>query len=221
MESVEDAVELLRTGPDIDLIFMDVELVDGNCFDILKQVRIDVPVIFTTAYSDFAIKAFQLNSMDYLLKPLTQDAVEKAIEKFERLRNRMPEAGASTVPSHPVYKSRILISEGDNYFYIPCEDIAMAQSEDRYVFIHTFSGKKHITEYANLNILEESLSSNEFFRISRGAIVNIRSIASVRKYFKGRLKVSVKTGDGAFDMVVSAARRDAFLNWLGGAERVS
>jgi len=97
----------------------------------------------------------------------------------------------------------------------------MAQSEDRYVFIHTFSGKKHITEYANLNILEESLSSNEFFRISRGAIVNIRSIASVRKYFKGRLKVSVKTGDGAFDMVVSAARRDAFLNWLGGAEQVS
>lgn len=91
-------MELLRTGPDIDLIFMDVELVDGNCFDILKQVRIDVPVIFTTAYSDFAIKAFQLNSMDYLLKPLTQDAVEKAIEKFERLRNRMPEAGASTVP---------------------------------------------------------------------------------------------------------------------------
>ena len=219
VESVEDAVELLRTGPDIDLIFMDVELVDGNCFDILKQVRIDVPVIFTTAYSDFAIKAFQLNSVDYLLKPLTQEAVEKALEKFERFRS--PEAEISAAAVRPGPKNRILISEGDNYFYIPCRDIAMAQSEDRYVFIHAFSGKKHITEYANLNVLEESLSPDEFFRISRGTIVNIRSIVSVRKYFKGRLKVSVKVGEGTLDVVVSAARRDAFLNWMGGAEQTN
>ena len=92
VESVEDAVELLRTGPDIDLIFMDVELVDGNCFDILKQVRIDVPVIFTTAYSDFAIKAFQLNSMDYLLKPLTQDAGSRCIHSSVPSRLQEPDS---------------------------------------------------------------------------------------------------------------------------------
>ena len=212
VESVEDAVELLRTGPDIDLIFMDVELVDGNCFDILKQVRIDVPVIFTTAYSDFAIKAFQLNSVDYLLKPLTQEAVEKAIDKFERFR--LPETVCSPAASpHPACKSRILISEGDNYFYIPCEDISMARSEEHYVFIHTFSGKKHITEYANLSVLEQSISPEKFFRISRGIIVSIHGIVSVRKYFKGRLKVVLTDKS---EVIVSSGRRDDFLAWLGG-----
>lgn len=219
VESVEDAVELLRTEPDIDLIFMDVELVDGNCFDILKQVPIDVPVIFTTAYSDFAIKAFQLDSVDYLLKPLTQEAVERALEKFEKFR--LPLQGSQSKNPPERHNSRILISEGDNYFYIRCDDISMAQSEDKYVFIYTFSGKKHITEYANLNVLDEVLSADQFFRISRGVIVNIRSIASVRKYFKGRLKVSVRTGNTTMEVVVSAARREAFLNWLGGSAQVN
>ncbi len=216
VESVEDAVELLRTRPDIDLIFMDVELVDGNCFDVIKQVRIEVPVIFTTAYSDFAIKAFQVDSVDYLLKPLTREAVEKALCKFERLRLSSRQEAAQPLRQDR-HRNRILISEGDNYFYIPSDDIAVVRSEDKYVFVHTFSGKKHITGCANLNVMEEELSSEQFFRISRGLIVNIRAIVSVRKYFKGRLKVSVSVdGGGPQDVVVSAARREDFLKWLDG-----
>lgn len=216
LESVEDAVDLLRTDPDIDLIFMDVELVDGNCFDIVSQVEIKVPVIFTTAYSDFALKAFILYSVDYLLKPLTEEAVEKAIQKFERFQ-----AGSAAIVPQPIqqpssHKSRILISEGDNYSYISTEDLAMIQSEDKYVFLHMFSGKRHITDYANLNAVEEDLDKNQFFRISRNMIVNIRLITSVRKHFKGRLKVTINYNGKHSDIVISSARKDTFLQWLGG-----
>lgn len=213
VESVEDAVELLKTRPEIDLIFMDVELVDGTCFDIIGQVDIDVPVIFTTAYSDFALKAFQLNSVDYLLKPLTREAVVRALDKFEKYRMTADKSCVNT--DKP--RSRVLISQGDNYFYIPCQDISMIRCEDKYVFLYTFHGKKHITEYANLNEIGDVLCPEQFFRISRGLIVNIRAIVSVRKYFKGRLKVSVSVdGGGPQDVVVSAARREDFLKWLDG-----
>ena len=216
LESVEDAVDLLRSDPDIDLIFMDVELVDGNCFDIVSQVEIKVPVIFTTAYSDFAIKAFRLNSVDYLLKPLSEEAVEKAILKFERFHTGDTATLPQPPPSVPSPKSRLLFSEGDNYSYISTEELAMVQSEDKYVFLHMFSGKKHITDYANLNAVEEDLDKNQFFRISRNLIVNIKLITAVRKHFKGRLKVTINYNGKYSDIVISSARKDTFLQWLGG-----
>lgn len=231
-ESVEDTVELLRSSPDLDLIFMDIELVDGDCFDIIRKVEIDVPVIFTTAYSDFAIKAFRMYCIDYILKPLTEEKIGKALDRFDYYRNR-PHSDDISAPCEYARemerqstvlvtggrpKSRILISEGDNYFFIPVEDIATVETEDKYVFVHTFNGRKHITDYPNLNLAEEDLAGDTFFRISRNQIINIGAISSVRKYFKGRLKISVRYHDTAFDTIVSTARREAFLSWLGGGK---
>lgn len=218
-ESVEETIEYLLAKPNIDLIFMDIELVDGNCFEIFKRVKVDTPVIFTTAYDDFAIQAFKVDSIDYLLKPITEDAVSEALEKFERLTVKKDETPDYTqllqqlMP--PANRRRILISSGDNYDYVMIEDVSFFLSEDKYVFVYLRSGVRRMTEFRNLSEVECIVDTKRFFQVSRNVIASIESIDKVSKYFNGRLKVIVKAGNEKQDAVVSAARRQTFLDWLG------
>lgn len=221
-ESVGDTKQFLESGQRCDLAFMDIELVDGNCFDTLSDIDFDIPVIFTTAYDKYAIKAFKVCSVDYLLKPVSESSAAEAIEKFERYFahpvkpdyaellsaiNRLSGRGG---------RKRLLISRGNEYKFIETADIAYFFSEEKCVFAIDKNGRSHITEYSNLNNLENDVSRKDFFRCSRNTIVALAYITHIRKWFNGRLKVSVKNGDEQLSVTVSAARRDDFLKWLKG-----
>lgn len=172
--SVEQATVMLRST-DADLLFADISLADGDCFDIFEQVESQCPIIFTTAYDEFAIRAFKTNSVDYLLKPIDPDELLHAIEKFERnatetggaayrkLRNDM---AAGSV------KTRFLVQRGDIYEYVETKDIVYFLSEDKYTFLYTATGKRHIVNYS-LDSLELLLDKSQFFRVSRKLTVNI------------------------------------------------
>lgn len=220
-ESVAETVRFFSQGGRCDLAFMDIELVDGNCFDIFSQTDVDVPVIFTTAYDQYAIKAFKVNSVDYLLKPVSEEAALGAVLKFEKNR----EAGRAgwgelmarlSVIGRQHGRDRLLISRGDEYTYVNVEEVAYFVSEEKYVFAVDFKGSRMITEYTNLNVLAEDIGPKRFFRCSRNLVISLESIRHVRKYFNGRLKITVKDGQQTISAVVSAARRDDFLKWFGG-----
>ena len=212
-ESIEDSVEYLLGKPDIDLIFMDIELVDGNCFEIFRQVKVETPVIFTTAYDDFAIQAFQVDSIDYLLKPIGDEALGAALDKLERLTSKQTAAPDYTSllrqMLQPANRQRILLSS-------VIDDVAYFLSEDKYVYAYLRSGQRRMTEFRNLAEVEEILDSSHFFLVARNIIASIESIGKVSKYFNGRLKVEVQAGTDRQEAVVSAARRQPFLDWLGG-----
>lgn len=217
-ESVEESVIFLQAKPDIDLIFQDIELVDGTCFDIFKQVKVETPVIFTTAYDHFAIQAFKVNSIDYLLKPISETALSDAIIKFERLSSRTA-IDFQALLSHmqrQATRQRILIASGDSFGFVMLNDIAYFLSEDKYVYAVMRNGQERMTDFKNLAEVEAIIDSSRFIQVSRSIIASIESIGKVSKYFNGRLKVQVNAGSTRHEAVVSAARRQAFLDWLGG-----
>ena len=167
-ESVEDAVGALKSGAP-DLIISDIRLSDGLCFDVFERVTTDVPVIFTTAYDEFALQAFKVNSVDYLLKPIEERELERALAKFERNNLVDPSSeiykALETSYLGNVKKNRFLVSVGDNYMYVETSDIAFFYSEDKYVYLHTFKGRRYIVNHS-LEQLEPMLERRDFFRVS-------------------------------------------------------
>lgn len=218
-ESVEDAVAYFKSGTDAELIFMDIELVDGNCFDIFNKVEIDIPVIFTTAYDEFAIQAFKVNSVDYILKPVSEQSIIEALKKFEKHKSQSPTIDYNKLAgflSGKNIKKRILLSKGDVYSYVDMADVAYFISEDKYVFIYTFIGERFFTDYSNLNQVEEGIDLEMFFRVSRNIVANLKVVSGVKKFFNGRLKLTITVAGKSFDLVVSSAKRKQFLDWFGG-----
>lgn len=219
-ETVEDSIQFFSRDNDVELIFMDIELDDGTCFDIFDAVEIELPVIFTTSYSEYAIKAFKVNSIDYLLKPIDDEDLKRAIEKFEKrgrqdrvdpeiYRNLNPEA----MPRSP--RKRLLVSTSNGYSYISTADIAWIEAEDKYVSIVTTDGNITLTDIKSLCDVATVLDPDNFFQVSRGVVASIGSVKKVSKYFKGRLSVELRAGGRQRKEMVSAARREQFLEWLG------
>lgn len=224
-ESVEESVEMLSRHRDLDLIFMDIELVDGTCFDIFESTVVSSPVIFTTAYDRYALKAFKVNSVDYILKPIMEGDVEFALSKYEASRAASPSIDYKSLletllpPSaaaEKAYPQRILVASGDNYSYVPVQEIAWLFSEDRYVFLYLHGGTKKMTDLTNLGKAEQMLDPKSFFRISRNIIASITAVKTTSKYFKGRLKIALSAGSIEEKVILSATKRSDFLNWLGG-----
>lgn len=220
-ESVEESIAFFKKKPTLDFIFMDIELVDGNCFEIFSQVEIEIPIIFTTAYNQFAIQAFKVNSIEYILKPVSEQAVQGALEKWEKIirvkNDTVSYKNLTTFFEEKQTKDRILITKGDTYSFIATTEIAYLVSEDKYILLVSFSGKKRLTNYTNLSQAEEELDKAQFFKVSRNSIVNLNAIDNVEKYFNGRLLINFKSDVKVSNkIVVSAARKDVFLNWLGG-----
>lgn len=215
-ETIEESVRNLKKSADINLIFMDIELDDGNCFEIFNQTDIKIPVIFTTAYDEYAVRAFKVNSIDYLLKPISEDEVETAIRKFEKRNSIVHDYRQVTkeFSSQKIHK-RLLISDGAGYSFVHTEDIAWFEAEDKYVSIRLKSGKSLFTDYASLSDLTQILDPESFFQISRSVISSISAITKIDKYFKGRLQVKLQAGSEHRTETVSAARRPEFLEWLG------
>lgn len=219
-ESVESVVKFFQTGVEVDFALMDIELVDGNCFEIFDLVHVEIPIIFTTAYDEYAIRAFQVNSIGYLLKPIMEKDVQAALDKLEIFMKRQQ----TCIDYAKLYQyqklrnenDRILLCSGESYSYARFSDISFFLSEDRYVFAYLTTGSRRITEYANLSEVENEVDVQVFFRLSRSIVANISSIVSVKKYFNGRLKVVVCAGETCQEVIISAVRKQSFLNWMGG-----
>lgn len=215
-KTVIDTIEFLKTTT-VDLILMDIRLADGNCFEIFNHVEVTTPVIFTTAYDEHAIKAFKLNSIDYLLKPFDEKELEIALIKFEKIFHNH---SYKTDPKNfeqilsVKTKNRFLISKGENYHYIETTEIAHFYSEDGVVFLHTLQNKRYIINYT-LDQLEQQLDNRLFFRVSRNCIGNVKAIENVSKYFNSRLKLFFAPAC-PHEVLVSRVRVPDFLKWMDG-----
>ncbi len=216
-KGVEQAVEMLRAYTDVDLIFMDIQLGDGECFEIFRRIECSKPIIFTTAYDEYAIRAFKVRSIDYLLKPVDEQELETAILKFEKIigSESSRESQDYAAVAKEMHKGRILLRSGDNYTYINSDDIAYVLSEDNCVFVYPHRGPRRLTEFANLQEIMERLDSRNFFQPSRNIIASIDAVEGVSKYFRGRLKVKLTADGKTFETLVPAARKEEFLDWLG------
>lgn len=215
-DSVQSAVDWLKSNSAPDLIFMDIQLADGLSFEIFRKVEVLSPVIFVTAYDDYALRAFKFNSVDYLLKPIEQEAVNAAITKYEQhFGNRdlfTPELAEELLLKKPIYLTRFLVSKGDKWIPVLTTDIAWFISEDKHVFIVTKSGNKyHIAQ--SLEQLEEQLDPSAFFRSGRKFILSKSCIRNIESGFNGKLHVNVEPKPED-DVTVSRERASDFRNWL-------
>ncbi|MEI7802098.1 MAG: LytTR family DNA-binding domain-containing protein [Bacteroidota bacterium] len=217
VDSVKKSIELFQNGIKADLLFADVHLADGLSFEIFSKIMIDIPVIFTTAYDEYAIKAFKLNSIDYLLKPIGITDLKTALTKFQKLKSVYQTTIIEDFTNayqnlNKQYKNRFMVKSGDTINSIKTEEIAHFISEDSLVILVTTSGKKYSVDYT-LDDLETLIDPDLFFRINRKVIIHINSIQKANSYFNSRLKlntVSLKDDD----CIVSRERVADFKKWL-------
>ncbi|HMX40466.1 MAG TPA: LytTR family DNA-binding domain-containing protein [Saprospiraceae bacterium] len=217
LDSVASAVRWLRTFSAPDLIFMDIQIADGLSFDIFRQVDVLSPVVFTTAFDQYAVQAFKVNAVDYLLKPVDPDDLEAALQKWEQ---RQPAASAISVDAllqhfqRPAHKDRFLVKSGQQLIFLADQDIAWFRSSEGLTQACTFTGKKYFVEHT-LEELDRLLNPREFFRVGRGLTVGLRSIHKIHPHLNGRLKLELQPAS-ADDTFVSRERVGEFKAWLGG-----
>ena len=222
VESIEAAVEWFRSNPHPDLVFCDIHLSDGNSFEIFQQIQIKCPVIFTTAYNEYAIEAFRVNSVDYLLKPIEKEKLIKAIQKYEELKQtnviaelrnlqQLVQDSAIGKP-HSERKSRFMVKSGQSIKTISSEKAAYFLAEEGVVLLMTFEGKRFIVNYT-LDQLEEILEPQMFFRANRQLITNINAVKEVSPYFKGRLHLVLHPSLPG-DHIISSNKASTFKEWL-------
>jgi DNA-binding LytR/AlgR family response regulator len=221
-ESVKQSVAWLRSNPQPDLILMDIQLADGICFSIFDQVEVKSSIIFTTAFDNYAIQAFKVNSIDYLLKPIKEEDLEQALEKLEQLKpaDTTPpslidysEILAAIRTGRKEYRKRFLITSGNKYFKLNAGEIACFISENKITTAITFTGEKHVVDFS-LERLEEELDPDFFFRVDRRSIINIDIISRFEDYFGGKLIVKLKPPFNE-KITVSRLKASAFKYWVG------
>lgn len=216
IDSVEDGILWFKNYDSPDLILTDIQLADGLSFEIFEHILPTVPVIFTTAYDNYAIKAFKVNGIDYLLKPIDKKELAGALEKARKQHEsrvvdlaalaRMLQQG-----EQKKYKERFMVKVGDQFRFIRTEEIAYFFSEDGYAHLVTWSGEKKIIDYS-LDQLNDMIDPQRFLRINRQAVVNTDSIIHVSTYLNSRLKLRLKP-DGS-EYIVSRDRVNAFKTWM-------
>ena len=199
-----------------DVIFMDVELADGICFEIFRQTNVQANVIMTTAYDSYALKAFEAGSIDYLLKPVDLPALERAVARVRASGSNIDvEALLKLMESNNTpkkeYKERYIIKFNDRIVPLSTSEIAYVYSEEKNNYLVTFDEQRYIID-SSLDVIGEELNPEKFFRVSRSCIVSMKAIKSIIKQ-TGRLRI-IATPDPSFEMTVSRSRVDDFLEWL-------
>lgn len=219
LDSVSSAVEWLSNNK-VDLVLSDIELGDGLSFEIFNQLQDSPPIILTTAYDQYAIRAFKENSIDYLLKPIDHQELEAAIKKFQSWQKSGNEFDVSNLldalrpQSRDKYQERFMVTLGEKIKSIPEEEVAYFFSEDRYTFLVTNDGSQHIINM-NLGDLENTLDPKKFYRINRKFIISYHSIQNMVAYSKSRVKIDlIPPPPNAMDVVVSVERSGPFKKWL-------
>ena len=201
-----------------DIIFMDVELSDGICFEIFRQTEVRAKVIMTTAYDSYALKAFEAGSVDYLLKPVEPEYLKRAVSRCQSRGNSvdldaiMKVLGNATADSKREYKERFIIRINDRIVPLQSSEIAYVYSEEKNNYLVTHDGHKYIID-SSLDIMNDDLNPDEFFRVSRSCIVSMKAIGSITKQAGGRLRITAQP-EPSFEMTVSRSRVDDFMTWL-------
>ena len=217
-DSVNSTVAWLKDPANhADIIFMDVELSDGVCFEIFRQTDVDAKVIMTTAYDSYALKAFEAGSVDYLLKPVDVDALQRAVSRCRVKEGNVDmEALLRSIgmvkEEKKEYRERYIIRFNDRIIPLEINKIAYIYSEEKNNWLVTFDNQKYILD-SSLDIVCEELNPEKFFRISRGCIISMQAITSITKQQGGRLRITSDPSAG-FEMTVSRSRVDDFLKWL-------
>lgn len=216
LETVEDSVNWFKSNPKPDLVFMDIQLDDGISFEIFDAVKIEAPVIFTTAFDEYAIRAFKVNSVDYLLKPIDKDSLNAAFAKFDKLYN---DKGAFETKLAKVfeqisvkYKSRFFIKIGVRFQSIPVEEICCFFVEERNSFIRTTKGKTYDLDFS-LDQVQKKVDPEMFFRINRNFIINLNCIIEILSYSTNRLKIKLEHCESN-DLIVSRDKVSEFKSWM-------
>lgn len=220
---VADAVLWLKDNQDdVDLIFMDIQLIDGLSFQIFQQVQVRKPVIFITAFNEFALDAFKVNSIDYLLKPITFTDLSNSLKKLESLREQLQWNDTKTKQLSDVfssnktkdYKTRFMVKLGDHIRSITTDQISLFYAEGRDVYLVTTQNRKFIVDYT-LETLEDLLNPTVFYRVNRTFILNIHAIKDVMMYSNSRLKISL-TQEFDKEIIVSREKVNPFKEWFDG-----
>ena len=215
--SVKSTVSWLKTpGNHADIIFMDVELADGVCFEIFRQVEVKAKVIMTTAYDSYALKAFEAGSVDYLLKPIDPSSLKRAVARCRMSGGQIDaeallKAIGGGAPKKE-YKERYIVRFNDRIVPLLTSNIAYVYSEDKNNYLVTFDDQHYVID-SSLDVISEELNPEQFFRISRSCIVQMKAITSIIKQAGGRLRI-VPEPESSFEMTVSRSRVDDFLTWL-------
>ncbi|PKP38839.1 MAG: DNA-binding response regulator [Bacteroidetes bacterium HGW-Bacteroidetes-15] len=220
LESVAESVKWFKSNPEPDLIFLDIHLEDDLSFAIFEQVNISSPVIFTTAFDEYAIKAFKLKSIDYLLKPIVHEELAAALKKYEQFSglhtNSVDLQSLYNLLTNKdiKYRERFSISIGTKIKMVEVADIAYFYVLDKGVYLRTFQGNSYNVDFT-LDKLEEMLNPSSFFRINRKYLVNIASINNMVAYSRGRVKLELNPkADDEFETIVSIDRSGEFKKWL-------
>jgi len=214
--SVEASINWLNKNESPDLIFMDVQLEDGLCFEIFETIRIDTPIIFTTAYDKYAIRAFGVNSVDYLLKPYDQDALKKAVDKYKLVfEQKAGHEKWDRLIQHfqPEKKERFLVRVGEHYRSVKVTDIHAFYIRERYNFILTFEGRSYPVDFS-LDRIGELVDERQFFRVNRNIIINQDAIRDIIAWSSSRLKIIIDGWDETEDILVSRERVNPFKKWM-------
>jgi DNA-binding LytR/AlgR family response regulator len=226
-ETVEDTVSWLKSHGEPDLIFLDIELSDGQSFEIFKKIKISCPIIFTTAYDEYALKAFEVNSIDYLLKPIKEEDLQKAFKKLEDLKIVLKEKNKEgqhafeklledlqlNVAKNQPKRERFLSKIGQRLVSVDVKDIAYIFSRNKLSHARTFDRKDFLLDY-NMDELQMMLDTSRFFRLNRQVIASIESIEKTNFYFNNKLKINLVPN---FDeeVLVSRERSSDYKKWMG------
>jgi len=217
IETVEDAINRMRDNPVPDLIMMDIQLDDGLCFEIFETLSVEIPVIFTTAYDEYTLKAFKVNSIDYLLKPVEEALLRSALAKFMKLyADKDPfkrDFKQLLFEFRNQFKSRFLVKIGDRYRSIPAAEISHIHIKERSIFLNDRQGKDYGLDYS-LDQLQNLLDPHKFFRINRECIVNIESISLMHSFSSSRLQLTLKDHEKNELFVVSRDKVAEFKRWI-------
>jgi len=216
IDEIEQAIKLLNNHPQPDLIFMDIQLADGFSFEIFKAVEVKAPVIFVTAFDQYAVNAFRVNGLDYILKPVALDVLKESIDRFKSMNSQTGiniEALKHLFKQEPThFKERFLIKSGEELNFVRTSEIAYFLSEASYSFIVTKSQNRYIVDLT-LDQIEAELNPSLFFRINRKQIVCLDCIVKISNYFNNRLKLDLSPAENS-ETVVSRTRIKAFKEWL-------
>jgi two-component system, LytTR family, response regulator len=220
LHSVEESIAWFQNNEHPDLIFLDIQLSDGLSFEIFEAIEIKSAIIFTTAYDEYALQAFKLNSIDYLLKPIDEDELDKAVQKF---KERLPQNKPVTLDFNDIkkllinpldreYKKRFSIKVGQHLKLINIEDIECFYSENKGTYLHTTDGRNYLLD-TTLELLENELEPHTFFRINRKFYVNINAIKDMVSYTNSRLQIKLNSYNEQ-DVIVARERVRGFKTWL-------
>ncbi|MEE6188061.1 Sensory transduction protein LytR [Mycovorax composti] len=220
IDNIDEAISLLNASKQIDLIFLDIHLADGNAFEIFKSVPLHFPIIFTTSYDQYALKAFELNSIDYLLKPIQKEKLQRAIDKFLNRKEKFmlnqliaEQLSKMITSAPPIYKETFLITFRDKLIPVPVKEFALFEIKNGVIYGYCENGKVYTLEERSLDELSQQLNPKYFFRTNRQFIVNKKAIKEASHYFNGKLLLNISINLKE-KIIISREKAAEFKKWM-------